>query len=87
MAAVYLKRLGVFMSVVYSVEEPAGLALPLRFTLGHFGLRGFVEREKKTRLGCCQCRAELTSGPDEATATSTNTGSAFQVPNFSKMNV
>lgn len=36
------------MSVVYSVEEPAGLALPLRFTLGHFGLRGFVEREKKT---------------------------------------
>lgn len=39
MAAVYLNRLRVFMSDVYSVEEPARLALLLRFTPPHFGLQ------------------------------------------------
>ena len=47
MAAVYLKRLSVFMSDVYSVEEPAGLALPLWFTLGHFGLQEFEKKARK----------------------------------------
>lgn len=62
MAAVYLKRLSVFMSDVYSVEEPAGLALPLWFTLGHFGLQEFekkAKKSKKTMLCCCHLqRAE-----------------------------
>lgn len=51
MAAVYLKRLSVFMSDVYSVEEPAGLALPLWFTLAHSGLQEFVKKKKKNP-GC-----------------------------------
>lgn len=49
------KRRGVFMSDVYSAQEPAG---SLWFTLHHFGL----QEEKKNRFCCCCCRAEPTFG-------------------------
>lgn len=55
MAAVYLKQLGVFMSDVYSVEEPAGLTLPLWFPLAHFGLQEFVRKKKKAGRCHLQC--------------------------------
>lgn len=61
------------MSDVYSVEEPAGLALPLWFTLGHFGLQEFEKKLKNKKnhvvlLSSSACRGELTSGSTRATA-------------------
>lgn len=64
MAAVYLNRLGVFMSDVYSVEEPAGLALPLWFTPAHFGLQELAK--EKNRLCCCHLQ---TSGSTQVVLT------------------
>lgn len=64
MAAVYLNRLSVFMSDVYSVEEPAGLALPLWFTPAHFGLQELAK--EKNRLCCCHLQ---TSGSTQVVLT------------------
>lgn len=44
------KAARVFMSDVYSVEEPAGPKLPLRFCLAHFGLKEFVKKKNQVRL-------------------------------------